>query len=113
MDERRLQSFFETHPHFLLGAEYKRLHSQVVMESQEGSLIPDFFLEKLDSNFADIVDLKKPNAKLVVGAKNRRGFSAALTNALNQLRVYRDFFENTARRKQFHDAYGFTAFRPS
>lgn len=110
--EQQLHSFFEAHPKFLLGTEYKCLHSKILLESISGGLIPDFFVERIGSNFADIIDLKRPNSKLIVGPKTRRGFSAALTLSLNQLREYRNYFDDSHNRKLFHQRYGFTAFRP-
>jgi hypothetical protein len=111
--EYDLQKFFETHQHFLLGSDYKNLHSQVVITNDTGDkMIPDFFVERIGSNYADIIDLKKPNDKLIVGSKNRRGFSASLSSALNQLREYRNYFEDHINREAFYNKYGFRAYRP-
>jgi hypothetical protein len=76
-------------------------------------LIPDFFAERVGTTFADIIELKTPSAKLVSGPKGRKGFASALTRALNQVRVYRNYFDDTARRHLFHERYGFEAFRPA
>lgn len=111
--EYELQKFFEKYPKFLLGTEYRELHSQVIMTSESGdTLIPDFIVERVGSNYCDILDLKKPNAKLLVGPRNRRGFSKNLTIALNQLREYRNYFENPRNREAFHKKYGLLAYRP-
>lgn len=114
ISEKDLQAFFEQHPRFLLGTEYKNLHSQLVLTRESGEkLIPDFFLEKVGSDFCDIIDLKTPNARLIVGPRNRRGFSRNLTLALNQVREYRNYFDNPHNRKEFNRRYGLQAFRPT
>lgn len=113
VSELELQRFFEKHPKFLLGSEYKALHSQLVLsDTSERKLIPDFFVERIDSDFADVIDLKKPNERLSSGPRNRIGFSRALTVALNQLREYRNYFDDRDNRTEFHKKYGLNAFRP-
>jgi hypothetical protein len=113
ISEHDLQRFFEQHPEFLLGLEYKSLHAQLTLFRQDApALRPDFFLEKADSTFCDIVDLKKPNACLVKHPRNRPGFVSALYDAIHQLREYRDYFEDAARRKAFERKYGLQAYRP-
>jgi hypothetical protein len=111
--ESDFQKFFERNPRFLLGDNYCHLHSQIVLLSEDGDLIPDFFVERPGTRFADILELKKPGAKIVSGSGRRRGFSAELTQALNQVREYRNFFENKATREEFYRRYGFRAYRPS
>lgn len=112
--EYDLQRFFEKHPKFLLGSDYQQLHSQLILvDDTDRKLMPDFFAEKFGTNFCDIIDIKKPNAKIISGSQNRRGFSASLTAALNQLREYRCFFDSTNNRKYFHGKYGLDAFRPT
>jgi hypothetical protein len=64
------------------------------------------------SSYTDIVDLKKPNEQLLVGRKDRRGFSAAVNSAVYQLRQYRDFFDEKHRRDEFYSRYGLRAFKP-
>jgi hypothetical protein len=116
VSEHEIQKFFEQHPKFLLGVEYKNLHAQLTLHREDlllgSDLRPDFFLERITSNFCDIVDLKLPNERLVVRKKNRTHFSAALTEAMAQLREYRDHFDNPKNREQFHDRYKLQAFRP-
>lgn len=109
-----LQRFFIQHPSFLLGSNYARLHSQIGLVRDDGTrMIPDFFLERPGTAFADIVDLKKPSAKLVSGPRDRRGLAASLTRALNQVREYREYFEVSATRREFHRRHGFHAYRPA
>lgn len=115
VSESEIQKFLERHPKFLIGAEYKQLHAQLTLHRDAilgPQLRPDFFLERITSNFCDIVDLKLPNEKLVIRKKNRVHFSAALTQAMAQLREYRDYFDDRDHREMFHRKYGVRAFRP-
>ncbi len=112
--EGNYQKFFETHKRFLLGSDYRDLHSHISLITEDGkSLVPDFFAESIGSNFADIIELKKPSAKLVSSSGGYQGFAKALTYVLNQLRDYRNFFDNSANRSEFHRLHHFEAFRPS
>jgi len=111
--ESDFQTFFKRNPKFVLGENYRKLYSQITLLSDSGNeLIPDFFAERIGSRFADVIEIKKPSARLVVGKPNRRGFSAELTQALNQAREYRNFFDDALNRKRFHNDHGFEAFRP-
>jgi anti-sigma B factor antagonist len=111
--EYDIQKFIETHPKFLLGQDYQRPRPQVVLEREgQGSLIPDFLLQPFNQGFCDIVELKLPNAPLIVGKKDRQRFSSAIAEASAQLRTYRDYFDDTNKRKAIRERYGITAFRP-
>lgn len=113
--EEQFQSFFKRNPDFLLGFQYGRFISKPVLqrEPSEGSLIPDFFLAPIGKSYADILDLKMPKEKIIVGRKDRKRFSAAVHEAIAQVREYRDFFEDENRRKRVQERYGLTAYRPS
>ncbi len=114
VSEYDLQKFFEHRPWFLLGSNYERLHSQLALVNDtDTELVPDFFAEKIGTSYSDIIDLKKPTEKVIVGPKHRRGFTAALTNALNQLREYRNYFDDSKNRKAFYARHGLYAFRPN
>lgn len=112
--EQSFQKFFEQHPGLLLSlGDYKALHSQLVLhEDDEAKLIPDFFLEKLNSDFCDICDLKKANAELVRIQRHRVRFRDAVREAVAQLRYYRDWFEDRSHREAFKNRYGLRAYRP-
>lgn len=112
--EKEFQDFFESNPEFLLVlGDYKRAHAQLILhEDIEGSLIPDFFLEKINSNFCDICDLKRPTAELVRRQRHRRRFRDTVMEAVAQLENYRDWFEDRERREFFHRMYGLNAYRP-
>ena len=113
--EQDFQSFFEKNPEFLLSlGPYARLHPQIVLAEDTGSrLIPDFFLEKLNSSFVDICDLKRPTAELVRYQRHRDRFRDAVMEAVAQLDYYRDWFEDPRHRKAFHSKYGLQSYRPT
>lgn len=112
--ELAFQRFFELNPLLLttLGP-WKSMHAQLVLHREgDGSLIPDMFLERLDSNFCDILDLKRPTAELVRRQKNRVRFRDAVMEGVAQLREYRDWFESPQNRSDFRERYGLDAYRP-
>lgn len=111
--EYDIQKFIEKNPWFLLGIEYKNLHSQLILTREDkNNLKPDFMLEKLNGNFVDIIELKKPQEKLVTGINDRRTFSHAMISALAQLREYRNYFEDSSNRNNFYFRYGLHAYKP-
>lgn len=113
--ESEYQSFFERNPHFLKNLDYSRVipHPILKRTEEESPLIPDFFLQPLGSKFADILDLKLPTTKVIVGKKNRRRFSVDVHEAIAQVREYRDYFEDTNKRRLVEQKYGLTAYRPT
>jgi len=114
VSEKEIQEFLEINFTFLeaLGP-YAKIHSQIILHHDDGSrLIPDFFLEHIDSDFCDICDLKLPNAKLVRRQKNRIRFSDAVREGIAQLSYYRDWFEDKNNREKFQNRYGLRAYRP-
>jgi len=104
--ESAFQEFFERRPEFLLGMEYRRHHSQLVLQiDTNSSMIPDFFLEKYDRNFVDILDLKRPVARLAKYPTHRQGLRAAFHEAADQLRQYRNWFDDPRNRELFREKY--------
>ena len=59
------------------------------------------------------LDLKLPTENLIVGKKDRLHFSAAVHNAIAQVREYRDYFEVPQNRQKVLGKYGLTAYRPT
>jgi len=113
VNEQALQDFFEQRPHLLARNDHDRVLPHPVLARDEGSdLIPDFMLEPEDQ-FADILDLKLPMQPVVVGKANRLRQSAAVSEALAQVREYRAYFDDPGHRERFHRRYGVKAYRPS
>jgi hypothetical protein len=113
VDEQALQDFFEQHPHLLTRNDHDRVLPHPVLARDEGGdLIPDFMLEPED-RFADVLDLKLPTQPVVAGKANRLRQSAAVSEALAQVREYRAYFDDARRREEFHRRYGMKVYRPS
>jgi len=112
--EADFQNFFERNPKYLLTlGDYSNIHSQIVLHKDHGSnLIPDFFLEKMNSDFCDILDLKRAQKELIRIQKNRIRFKDAVMEGVAQLRTYRDYFEEKYNRNKFHSTYGLKSYRP-
>ncbi len=111
--EEAYQAFFERHPQFLRGVDYGRVLPHPLLETEQGDrLIPDFLLQIPGSSLADVLDLKLPEKALVVGRRNRLRFSAAVEEAVAQVREYRDYFDDPRQRERVAEKYGLTAYRP-
>jgi anti-anti-sigma factor len=111
--ESDIHHFFEEHPTFLLGQEYRQLHSKVLLErNDDGPLIPDFMLQPFDDELCDLLELKLPREPVVVGRENRKRFSSAVQEAVAQLRTYRDYFDDRTRREEIQRRYGIRVYRP-
>lgn len=112
--EADLQEFFERHPHLLAGTSYDRVVAHPVLaRDQDGPLVPDFMLEPVGGGFADVLDLKLPSVRLIVGRKDRVRLSAHVAEALSQVREYRAYFEDSRRRQAVRERYGLQAYRPT
>lgn len=112
--EADLQDFFERNPRLLCGDAYEAAHPHIILQRPDaGPLIPDFVLKPPNENaLCDLLELKLPKAKLVVGQSNRRRLSAALLEACAQLREYRDYFEVQVNRDAIEEIYGLRFYRP-
>lgn len=112
--ESQLQVFFERNPEFLFSDTYEIAMPHIVLQRlAEGPLIPDFALKPSNANaLCDLLELKLPTAKLLVGQNNRKRLSSALLEACAQLREYRDYFEHDRNRRAVEEAYGLRFFRP-
>jgi hypothetical protein len=112
--ESAFQEFFEAAPEFLVAlGPYANVHPQLVLRREDGTrLIPDFFLERLDTDFCDVLDLKRSTAELVRRQMNRDRFRATVMDGLAQLEEYRDYFERPTHREAFRSAYSLDAYRP-
>ena len=99
--EHDIQKFFEENPHFLLLTRLMQALPQIHLPDEKGKLlIPDFILKPIvalqrlrDSNW-QVLDLKKPQAKLLAGPSDHRRFSSEVFQAITQVKNYREHFEN-------------------
>ncbi len=113
--EHDFQRFFEKNTQFLTGIDFKKAHPQPILYKDDGSkLIPDFFLEKVDSRWDAILDLKKPYDTMVARKKNRTYFKQWIQETISQLQYYREWFENSSNRKIFETTLNLSSqtFRP-
>jgi hypothetical protein len=110
--EQTFQDLFKRHPELLFGNSYCKVHSHLVLERGDGPLIPDFFMEPLVGGMVDVLDLKHPGKRVVVGSKNRRRFSSDVYEGIAQLQSYANWFEDPENRKLFHRKYGLGAYKP-
>ena len=111
--ELDLQRFLEQHPSFLRGLNYKNVYSQLVLQrDDETQLRPDFVLEPFDDGWCDILDLKLPRQKIMVGRRDRRTLASGIHEVVAQLREYAAYFEQEKYQKYVADKYGLRVYRP-
>jgi hypothetical protein len=109
--ELDLQRFFEENPHFLISTRLMQALPHVLLVDAHGKvLIPDFVIKPIvavqrDSNW-EILDLKHPQAKLLAGPSNHKRFSQDVMKAINQVKDYKDHFENPAHASAITDLLG-------
>ena len=111
--ELQIQRFLEGHPNFLRGLNYRNIYPQVVLEREgQGPLKPDFILEPFADAFCDILDVKLPSQKVVIGRKDRATLAAGLHEVAAQLREYAAYFEQDKYRRLVQQKYGLRLYRP-
>jgi hypothetical protein len=111
--EADLQAFFEKHPRFLRINDYREVFSQVYLTREDaGDLIPDFMLTNRELSQAMVLDLKTPKPKLIRRQNNRDRFTAAVNEAVTQLREYRDWFNEKQNREKLAGKIGMEVYQP-
>ena len=111
--ELELQKFFESSPEFLyLGSVYSKIYPQILLKKTNGDLKPDFFLERVADGYCDILDIKLPHERLIVGSPSRRKFASHVESAIAQVDEYRGFFDETRNREQVRKEYGIKVYKP-
>lgn len=116
LDEKAdLQKYFEAYPEFLFfGTRYRKIFPQIVLERKgKPNLVPDFLLERVSDGYCDILDIKLPSKKVLVGSETRRRFSYEVDEALAQVNEYREYFNNPEDREKVEKAYGLKIYKPS
>lgn len=114
-EKKDLQSYFEANPEFLFfGTRYKRIFPQIVLEREDKpNLIPDFLLERITDGYCDILDIKLPDKKLLVGPNERRKFSYAVDTAIAQVSEYREYFDDPRNREIIERIHGIRIYKPN
>lgn len=99
VSELELQRFLEEHPHFLSNMHTPLPHVRLT-KAGGGVLIPDFILrpivaQKRDSTW-EILDLKRPQERILSGRGQRARLSSKVIAAIRQLRDYKEHFNDPA-----------------
>jgi len=116
VDERELQVFFEQNPHFLSIVAQPIAH--VPFRDPAGRLlVPDFILKPIVATQRDsrweVLDLKRPQASLIVGSGSRKRVSHEVANAIRQLRDYGDYFADPRNAAQIEGRLGHRLRKPT
>ncbi|HXC44154.1 MAG TPA: Shedu anti-phage system protein SduA domain-containing protein [Candidatus Dormibacteraeota bacterium] len=113
ISESELQRFLEEHPQILQTLGYSHIYPHVVLErSDNRNLIPDFILEPVHDEWCDILDLKLPTMKTVVGGADRKTLSSGAHELVAQLREYATFFEDPRHARRVEELYGIKCYKP-
>ena len=112
-NEAQLEDLLKRHPLFLRGLNYRSVYHQVVLPRSDGkSLRPDIIAEPFDSDWADIVELKRADSPVLVGKNDRRALASAITSAPAQLREYSNWFDDRRAAENVERKYGFKCYKP-
>ncbi len=76
--EADLQRFLERNPHFLRTFDHREVYPHVVLQTDDGKLIPDFIVTNAAAQEAMIVELKTQKARVVVHGDRATRFSMAV-----------------------------------
>lgn len=108
-----IRSFLLDHPGIILGGEYKAAHPQILLRRDgRRPLQPDFVLEPISGELADVIDIEPAQHDAVVEVDGVAALTDAVTQACARLREYRDHFEEERHRVEIEDEHGIRVFRP-
>jgi hypothetical protein len=108
---------YEEHPHFLTFQRAAEPIPHIQFKSRDGRLlIPDFILKPIvaverDSNW-EVLDLKRPQVRLLSGPVRRLQLSHEVHKAIRQLRDYGDYFHNAENTEKVEQVLGHRVRRP-
>jgi hypothetical protein len=112
--EEVFQYFFELYPDFILDDLHVKTIPHPILSNDNGrSLIPDFVVQKINSDNLDIIELKRPIKKIITGSDSRPGFCDNLRKGIDQLKEYQEWFRDKQNRKTFYDKYNLDGFNPT
>jgi thioredoxin len=108
-----VRAFLQDHPDIILGGEYKAAHPQVLLRRDgRQSLQPDFVLEPISGELADIVDIEPAQNDAITEVDGVAELTDVVIQACARLRDYRDHFEEEQHRIEIEDEHGIRVFRP-
>jgi hypothetical protein len=113
--EKDLQSYFENNPEFLFfGTRYAKIYPHIILKREnEPDLVPDFLLKRVTDGYCDILDIKLPDKKILVGSDQRRRFSSEVESAIAQVNEYREFFNDPRNREKVEKLHGVKIYKPN
>lgn len=114
--EYEIDCFLRQHPELLLETQYsKDLIIQPFLEGSEYyNKRPDMLLRPLINTIpAKIVELKRPDAKIIKNENKDLTFSNKLFDAVNQIRRYQEYFNNVENINKFNNKYGIKVIKPT
>ncbi|MRH92216.1 DUF4263 domain-containing protein [Nocardia sp. SYP-A9097] len=103
--EQDLQDFLTDYPELLLFDTYDASMPHIVLEAPNGRQIPDFIVRDTVDKFWDIVEIKKPNAR-ISKKPSRPTPSAAVMEAVAQVREYQMLLEDPTVLARVRNIYG-------
>lgn len=110
VSERELQEFFEEWPEFLTAEQLVDARPHIVLEGPT-ALIPDFAIQIAGDPFYDLLELKRPDARLITGGR-RSQLARAASAGLAQLRFYRDALADPSVARRVNERYRLEFFKP-
>ncbi|MCP3854037.1 MAG: DUF4263 domain-containing protein [Actinomycetia bacterium] len=111
--EADLQSFFAEYQEFITGVDYVEAVPHVHLELDSGMVrIPDFVLRSAGPDTGDLLEIKRPDAKVVITKNGRPQLSADVQGGLTQLREYDEVLNSSAVRARVQARYGLELVKP-
>jgi hypothetical protein len=111
--EREIEVLLLSNPLFLQGLNFRAVYPQVVLPRPDGThLKPDLIVEPMESEWAEIVELKLPSQPILVGKDNRVSLAHGITSVASQLREYSAYFDDREVAARVERAYGFKCYKP-
>jgi thioredoxin len=108
-----IRAFLDEHQEVILGADYRAARSRVLLQrSGREALAPDFVLEPVAGELADIVEIQPAHERLADDIDGIAQMTEVVVEACARLREYRDYFEDESRRVEVEDEHGLKLFRP-
>jgi hypothetical protein len=68
--------------------------------------------EPADSEWADIIDLKLPSERVLVGREGQASLAAGITRVARQLQEYAAYFDDRGLAREVETRYGFRCHKP-
>jgi hypothetical protein len=111
--EYEIEKLLIENPLFLRGLNYRKAYPKIILpRDSKDDLIPDIIVEPINDEWCDLIELKKPSPKILVGKENRKSLSHAIHQAVAQLREYSAYFDDSKNSKYIEEKYGIKCYKP-